>query len=509
MTAELSPTVRGARRSARALYSGSSGRQRPSDNLRLARQRLAEDPRYGQRVAYDRLMMFVRNEIAAQATALLMAAILAFLCMLYAPWTAALVWLLVVVFARVLMLEGCRRFLSSPAAEQNTAKWTRRFVALELINGLAWGAIVLVGLRADGGGLFVGQQGRVEPVLLFAALVVLLAARMALVAPGPALLQCGTLPLTLAVVVRLASSGDFLQIVLACLAASVHLYFTFLGGGLRQTAADMLAYRAQKDALIAEIEAQRVMSESARLRAEEANVAKSRFLATMSHELRTPLNAILGFSEVMRNEVMGPLNNDFYKDYAGSIHDSGSHLLHLINEILDLSRIEAGRYELHETPLQLVDLVDDCLRLLKLKADAKGLTVIEQLAGGLPDIHVDERAFRQICLNLLSNAIKFTPRGGSITLIVEGLSDGRQRLRVRDTGPGISPNELQKVLEPFGQGASALTTTEGGTGLGLPIVHRLVELHGGRFELRSQLRRGTEAIVEIPVQRIVTTAEAA
>jgi two-component system cell cycle sensor histidine kinase PleC len=429
--------------------------------------------------------------------------------MLYAPWQAALTWLLAVVAAKTLMLEACRRFLASASADQNTVKWMRIFVVFEAANGVAWAALVMVGTSRGGAPQPIVAQALAEPVFLFAALIVVLAIRMALVAPGRLLFQCGTVPMTLAVIVRLVDSGGPVELVLACFAGLVHVYFSFLADGLRQTASDMLAYRAQKDALIAEIEAQRVMSESARLRAEEANIAKSRFLATMSHELRTPLNAILGFSEVMKSEVMGPLANPTYKDYAGSIHDSGSHLLHLINEILDLSRIEAGRYELHVTPVQLVDIVDDCWRLLNLKAEAKGLTVQQQLAAGLPDVLVDERAFRQICLNLISNAIKFTPRGGTIAIVVEELQDGRQRLRVRDNGPGISPSELQKVLEPFGQGASALTTTEGGTGLGLPIVHRLVELHGGRFELRSQLRRGTEAIVEVPATRSVTTAEAA
>ena len=138
----------------------------------------------------------------------------------------------------------------------------------------------------------------------------------------------------------------------------------------------MLEFRAEKDALIAELEEEKSISDEARRRAEAANIAKSRFLATMSHELRTPLNAILGFSEVMKAELLGPMQNDNYKEYAGNIHDSGRHLLHLINEILDLSRIEAGRYELHEEPVRLADVVEDCQRLLKLRAESKGLQIV-------------------------------------------------------------------------------------------------------------------------------------
>ena len=254
---------------------------------------------------------------------------------------------------------------------------------------------------------------------------------------------------------------------------------------------------------IAELEEAKAISDEARRCAEAANVAKSRFLATMSHELRTPLNAILGFSEVMKSEIMGPMHNPQYKDYAGNIHHSGTHLLNLINEILDLSRIEAGRYELHEEPLRLIDVLEDCERLLRLRAESKGLHFIEQFDDALPQIWADERAVRQICLNLMSNALKFTPRGGQITLTVAGLPDGGQLISVRDTGPGIPKDEIPKVLQAFGQGSLAHQTAEGGTGLGLPIVQNLVELHGGVFELRSELRKGTDAMVIFPKKRVL------
>ena len=178
----------------------------------------------------------------------------------------------------------------------------------------------------------------------------------------------------------------------------------------------MLEFRAEKDALIAEIEEEKSISDEARRRAEAANIAKSRFLATMSHELRTPLNAILGFSEVMKCELLGPMQNANYKEYAGNIHDSGRHLLQLINEILDLSRIEAGRYELHEEPVRLCDIVEDCLRLLQAARGEQGPACALEFDKGLEQIWADERAIRQICLNLMSNALKFTPRGGRITL---------------------------------------------------------------------------------------------
>jgi two-component system cell cycle sensor histidine kinase PleC len=271
----------------------------------------------------------------------------------------------------------------------------------------------------------------------------------------------------------------------------------------------MLEFRAEKDALIAELEEEKSISDNARAQAEAANVAKSRFLATMSHELRTPLNAILGFSEVMHTELLGPLANASYKEYAGNIHDSGSHLLNLINEILDLSRIEAGKYELVEEAVQLGDIVDDCWRLLKLRADGKGQTVSFALQPDAPAVWADARSARQICLNLMSNALKFTPRGGQILVTVATTADGGQDLSVKDNGPGIPPSEIHKVLQPFGQGSLAHQTAEGGTGLGLPIVKGLIELHGGTFQLTSEIRKGTTASVHVPARRVLKPAPSA
>jgi two-component system cell cycle sensor histidine kinase PleC len=205
----------------------------------------------------------------------------------------------------------------------------------------------------------------------------------------------------------------------------------------------------------------------------------------------------------MKAELLGPMQNPSYKEYAANIHDSGRHLLQLINEILDLSRIEAGRYELNEEPVRLVDIVEDCRRLLALRAESKGLQMVLEFDKDLDQIWADERAMRQICLNLMSNALKFTPRGGRITLSVSRLPDGGQRLSVRDTGPGIPREEIPRVMQAFGQGSLAHQTAEGGTGLGLPIVQNLVKLHGGTFELNSELRKGTDAVVLLPRSRVL------
>jgi len=247
----------------------------------------------------------------------------------------------------------------------------------------------------------------------------------------------------------------------------------------------------------------KIMSDEARSRAEEANLAKSRFLATMSHELRTPLNAILGFSEVMSNEILGPIGNESYKDYIADIHASGQHLLGLINEILDLSRVEAGRYALSEEAVDIVAIARDCLGYVRVKAEAKDLVIGAEFESDLPAMWADERSLRQIILNLLSNAVKFTPRGGEITLRVGWTAGGGQYLAVKDNGPGIPEEEIPIVLSSFGQGSIAIKSAEQGTGLGLPIVQAILAKHGGEFVLKSKLREGTEGIAILPAKRVL------
>jgi two-component system, cell cycle sensor histidine kinase PleC len=336
-----------------------------------------------------------------------------------------------------------------------------------------------------------------------AAMIVLLAIRMTFASTVMQAFYAGTVPMAVAVAIRFLMQGDMFHAALAFMSLGIQVYFIVLAKDLYANALNLLVSRAETNSLIVELEQQSEIADEARHRAEAANIAKSTFLATMSHELRTPLNAILGFSEVMQVELFGPMNNPHYKEYADNIHDSGRHLLHLINEILDLSRIESGRYELHEEAVRLTDIVDDCLKLLKLKADGKGLTIERDFASDLAALWVDQRAVRQICLNLMSNALKFTPRGGRITLHVVTRDDGGQTLTVRDTGPGIPKHEIPKVLQAFGQGSLAQETAEGGTGLGLPIVQSLIGLHGGSFDLQSELRKGTQAIVHFPPARVM------
>jgi two-component system cell cycle sensor histidine kinase PleC len=465
-------------------------------HIRELRARLSQGTVLKPEFEYELLAMFVKNEMSARVTIPLLAVIFSLASMFWAPVVQASVWLAAVITMKFAMIAACRRFLAAPRGEVRVETWRDVFVWLELASGIAWGGIAVVGL---------GTTDAISHVFILTSLIVLLAIRMTFASSVMTILYAGTIPMTVAVCARLIMQGHPFYMAMAAMAVGLHVYFIFLAKGLNSTALAMLEFRAEKDALIAEVEEEKSISDEARRRAEAANVAKSRFLATMSHELRTPLNAILGFSEVMKCELLGPMQNKSHLEYAGNIHESGRHLLQLINEILDLSRIEAGRYELHEEPIRLSDIVEDCHRLLALRAESKGLVVGLEFAKGLEPIWADERAIRQICLNLMSNALKFTPRGGRITLAVSATPDGGQTLSVKDTGPGIPKDEIPRVMQAFGQGSLAHQTAEGGTGLGLPIVQNLVNLHGGTFELLSELRKGTEAVVCLPKSRVLRT----
>jgi two-component system, cell cycle sensor histidine kinase PleC len=309
---------------------------------------------------------------------------------------------------------------------------------------------------------------------------------------------------TIALALDFILKGTLHAYILAVMVLAAEGYFSLLAYRLYSSMLATLEARAEKEALFAELEQSKSISDEARRRAEAANIAKSRFLAQMSHELRTPLNAILGFSEVMKGEIFGTHTVPMYKDYAGDIHSSGVHLLNLINEILDLSRIEAGRYELNEEPVSLARVVEDCHHLLKLRASNRGITIHEMFEPDMPRLWADERAVRQICLNLLSNAIKFTPQYGEIWLKVGWTASGGQYMSVTDTGPGIPEEEIPVVLASFGQGSNSIKSAEQGAGLGLPIAKNLIDLHGGTFALKSKLRIGTEVIVTFPPERVMS-----
>jgi signal transduction histidine kinase len=228
--------------------------------------------------------------------------------------------------------------------------------------------------------------------------------------------------------------------------------------------------------------------------------AKSQFLATMSHELRTPLNAIIGFSEVMAQEMLGPHGNARYKEYAASVLASGQHLLDLIMDILDFSKIEAGRLDLQKDVIDANQTVQSALRMTRGQADDAGVRLDDALSLHLPSVYADERRLRQVLLNLLSNAIKFTPGGGKV-LISSTQTDRGIAITVSDNGIGMAPEDIPRALELFGQVDNSLERKYEGTGLGLPLSKRLVELHGGTLEIESALDVGTTVTVTLPSEQ--------
>ncbi len=475
---------------------------RPARNRRAAAQRVREardrlTSTSGTRPAFDRELLRQYAQTRQSASYVIIMLIVAtgvLFSVLMRPVTAA-AWTVGTLLVHGIIIRACGRFLNEPAATAGTArKWRVRFVALDLVYGLCWTAILAYPSGYD----FVSNTFMIFLMLLIVAVSSMLASSLPIAA------FAATAPVTATIALSFAMRGTLDSYVLALLAVAAEGFFALLAHRLHSTTLATLEARAEKDALIGELEQAKAISDEARHRAESANVAKSRFLAQMSHELRTPLNAILGFSEVMKSEIFGAHTVPAYKDYSADIHNSGVHLLNLINEILDLSRIEAGRYELNEEAVSLVHIVADCHHLLKLRASSRGITIHEIFEEDMPRVWADERAIRQVVLNLLSNAIKFTPQGGEIWLKAGWTASGGQYLSIKDTGSGIAEDEIPVVLASFGQGSNSIKSAEQGAGLGLPIAKSLIDMHGGTFTLKSKLRIGTEVIITLPPERVMS-----
>ena len=470
-----------------------SSRRVAAQRVREARDRLTSTS--GTRPAFDRelLRQYAQTRISASYVVMLLAASTGLLFGFWMKPIAAAAWTCGILLIHGAIMRACVHFLGEQTTQAATRKWRTRFVLLDLLYGLCWMSILI----------HPALEAVSDTVMMFLMLLVIAISSM-VAANLPIAALAATVPITVMIALNFVLSGTFDHYVLAALAVAAEGYFALLAHRLHSTTLATLEARAEKDALIGELEQAKSISDEARHRAESANVAKSRFLAQMSHELRTPLNAILGFSEVMKSEIFGAHAIPVYKEYSADIHNSGVHLLNLINEILDLSRIEAGRYELNEEAVALANVVADCHHLMKLRASSRGITIHEVFERSMPKIWSDERAIRQIVLNLLSNSIKFTPQGGEVWLKVGWTASGGQYLSVKDTGSGIAEDEIPVVLASFGQGSNSIKSAEQGAGLGLPIAKSLIDLHGGTFTLKSKLRIGTEVIVTFPPERVMS-----
>ena len=309
----------------------------------------------------------------------------------------------------------------------------------------------------------------------------------------------GVLPMALALWLRTLTATDSVSYILSQLLPIWATYIVMMGiaGRVRVDAAFRTGF-ANEDLTLA-LRESRDEADRKRFEAEAANAAKTTFLANMSHELRTPLNAILGFSDIIAHQALGPREIARYAEYAGDIHTSGAHLLSLINDLLDVAKIEAGRMEIDPQPLDAARIVAEVERMMAPRASARGQTVVYDVDPDLPSVIADERAFKQIVFNLVSNAVKFTPEQGDIAVSFRCAADGGMLLKVQDDGLGIAPEKLAGIFKPFNQIDNRYGRQAGGTGLGLALVKGLVALHGGRCWIESTLGRGTMVFVYFPL----------
>jgi two-component system, cell cycle sensor histidine kinase PleC len=443
----------------------------------------------------DLLQMHAHAIVAGAPAIPILVTIVAALGMIAGVRGDALIWAAISATAYVTLGLIARKLDFLEPDEVNASLWSKWLLAAHGFTGVAWAYFAQMSCDACG----IAQIGVIQAVIL---LIAMAATAIVSAALRGAVLAAFSLPVAIYTTFT-ANMMDPVQATMVGMLIAGLVFFSIVSSYLNTSARSALSFQSEKDNLIAALETAKAMSDEARRRAEESNLAKSRFLASMSHELRTPLNAILGFSEVMANEVLGPLPNQTYKDYAHDIHGSGQHLLDLINEILDLSRIEAGKHQLTEEQVNLAHVADDCIHMMQLKAKNKNVRILPLFEPALPPIWADEKAVRQIMLNLVSNAVKFTPTGGEIKIKLGWTAGGGQYLSVIDNGPGIPEEEIPIVLSAFGQGSIAIKSAEQGTGLGLPIVQALIHMHGGVFELKSKLRLGTEAIATFPASRVM------
>jgi two-component system, cell cycle sensor histidine kinase PleC len=306
-------------------------------------------------------------------------------------------------------------------------------------------------------------------------------------------------PVFLVIVAGLAWQGDRIHLGLALIGIVYVVSLGLISRASVRTVTAAIRVKHEKEALVGRLGA-------ALQEVEASGRAKTSFLATMSHELRTPLNAIIGFSEMLYEQRHGPLGSHQYRDYARDIYHSGKHLLDLVNDILDLTKIEAKRMELREEFVDAGELVPICCRMLRPKAEQGGVALETRILPGLNPLRADRAKLRQILFNLLSNAIKFTPSGGCVTVTAEPLAAGGIALTVTDTGIGLAPEDIPRALQPFRQIDNSLSRIHQGTGLGLPLAKALAELHGGTLAIESEPDRGTSVTVTFPPERVVAFA---
>jgi signal transduction histidine kinase len=445
---------------------------------------------------------------ASIATAVLTCAVLA---IGLAPVLAA-GWGVLAAFAHLAHLGLWRAYRLAPSGASEATRWLRLFAFSRLAFGIVWGSLALA-IAAD-------VDSAVQVFIYTATVGVLAGSAIAFRAHVPAvyaIVWSASVP----IIVASAARAEPIHVAIAALFVAYAVGASRLGRHLHRSLAYALVSRQERERLTAELAAGGIQLDAANaelaianerletlnsdlVRAhadtEAASRAKSEFLANMGHELRTPLNAIIGFAEVIELETFGPIGPR-YREYATDIHGSGRHLLQVINDILDLAKVESGKMQLHEVRIDAAVLMQGCVRLIKPRAAKGNIRLLMDFDPHLPVLLADEARLRQIGLNLLSNAVKFTKAGGRVSVSTTVNPEGGIVIAVTDTGIGMTPEEIIVALEPFRQVMTSQSRTNEGTGLGLPLTKTLVELHGGRLDIASVPGRGTTVSVTFPSAR--------
>jgi two-component system, cell cycle sensor histidine kinase PleC len=377
--------------------------------------------------------------------------------------------------------------------EGDVDSWLNCFVVMQAFASTAWGLMPWL----------CWEPGNALNHMFLAACVMAVIAGL-VVARGSNMRMyvANLLPLSLMTAARFLLGDSGTDIVMGALAPFVAFQMWHTGRPLVLRMGEDARLRFKVEDLARELEETRDEALKKRFEAETANASKTAFLANMSHELRTPLNAILGFSEIISQECFGPVGSERYRDYAGDIHSSGAHLLSLINDLLDVAKIEAGRMDISPHPLEAARTFDIALKLIGTKAREKDQTLVIAVEENAPPLYADERAVKQILINLVSNAVKFTPLGGRIEVIAGRAANGDFQIMVRDNGPGIPREKLDMIFTPFNQVDNRFDRQAGGTGLGLALVRGLSELHGGRAWMESEFGRGCSVFVTLPLKKV-------
>ena len=377
------------------------------------------------------------------------------------------------------------------SGHERTRGWFGRMVGLQAIVSAVWGLMpwLLWDSHNDLNHMFLAAS----TISILAGLVISRASHMDM-------FLASLIPFTAMAALRFAFGSTWLDYGAAIVIPLVAVQLFFDGGRMIHRLDEDSRLRFQVEDLARELEETRDDALRKRFEAETANASKTAFLANMSHELRTPLNAILGFSEIIAQECFGPTGSPRYKEYAGDIHSSGAHLLSLINDLLDVAKIEAGKMEIQPEPLEAKRTFDLALKLISAKARERRQQLSITVDSSAPPLFADERALKQILINLVSNAVKFTPEGGHIEVLGTAARGGGFQISVQDNGPGIPREKLDRIFTPFNQVDNRYDRQAGGTGLGLALIRGLAELHGGRAWLESEPGKGCCAYVVLPLE---------